>query len=143
MGYSDRTFLITADDDICRLSKRYWQMLGQPDSHRLPRFASQRVRIANLTVELKNRVPTRVVHRNFVMATFDANGTLDVGQLMEHVSARGETILSGSGQNGRREIKVVEATARFKAQGGQWVPSPTLATALTEAALGQRPCPRI
>lgn len=142
MGYSPRTFLITADDKICRLSKRYWQMLGQPDSHRLPAFAGQRVRIANLLVQLTNRVPTRVVYRDFMIVTFDVDGALDVGQIMERIAAHGDVILSGGGQRDR-DMKIVDAAARFKVQGGQWTPSPALATALEEAALGLRPCPRI
>ncbi|HDR8983160.1 hypothetical protein QZM46_07785 [Burkholderia vietnamiensis] len=88
MGYSIRTFLITKEDDICRLSSRYWQMLGHPDSHRLPAFGGQRVRIANLTIELANRIPTRVVHQDFMIVTLDANGVLDVGQIMERASSR-------------------------------------------------------
>ncbi|KVE43086.1 hypothetical protein [Burkholderia sp. BDU5] len=142
MGYSPRTFLIAADDSICRLSKRYWQMLGQPDSHRLPAFAGQRVRIANLLVQLVNRVPTRVVYRDFMIVTFDADGPLDIEQIMERMAAHGDVTLSGGSRNGR-DTKIVDATARFKVQGGQWTPSPVLATALEEAALGLRPCPRI
>lgn len=143
MGYSARTFLITSDDNVWRLSSRYWQMLGYPDSHRLPAFAGQRVRIANLTVELANRVPTRVVHRYFMIVSFNADGTLNVDQIMERVSARGDVVLSGSRLNDERDTKIVDATARFTMQGGQWAPSPTLATALDEAALGLRPCSRI
>ncbi|AOJ01881.1 hypothetical protein WS70_08600 [Burkholderia mayonis] len=142
MGYSPRTFLIAADDSICRLSKRYWQMLGQPDSHRLPAFAGQRVRIANLLVQLVNRVPTRGVYRDFMIVTFDADGALDIEQIMERMAAHGDVTLSGGSRNGR-DTKIVDATARFKVQGGQWTPSPVLATALEEAALGLRPCPRI
>lgn len=118
-------------------------MLGHPDSHRLPAFAGQRVRIANLTIELANRIPTRVVHQDFMIVTLDANGVLDVGRIMERASSRGEAILSDSIRNDARGTKVVDTTAHFKVQGGQWAPSPTLVRALTEAALGLRPCPRI
>lgn len=142
MGYSPRTFLIAADDSICRLSKRYWQMLGQPDNHRLLTFAGQRVRIANLLVQLVNRAPTRVVYRDFMIVTFDADGALNVEQIMERMAAHGDVTLSGGSRNGC-DTKIVDATARFKVQGGQWTPSPVLATALEEAALGLRPCPRI
>ncbi|MBJ9896455.1 hypothetical protein DF143_05195 [Burkholderia cenocepacia] len=77
-----------------------------------------------------------------MIVTFDADGALDVGQIMERIAAHGDVILSSSGQRDR-DIKIVDATARFKVQGGQWVPSLALATALDEAALGLRPCPRI
>ncbi|KVH54831.1 hypothetical protein WS89_26400 [Burkholderia sp. MSMB1072] len=70
-------------------------MLGQPDSHRLPGFAGQRVRIANLLVQLVNRVPTRVVYRDFMIVTFDADGALDVGQIVERMAVHGDVILSG------------------------------------------------
>jgi hypothetical protein len=35
---------------------------------------------------------------------------------------------------------VVDATSRFTAQGGQWVPSPALARMIDQTALGQRQC---
>ncbi|CBW76719.1 unnamed protein product (plasmid) [Mycetohabitans rhizoxinica HKI 454] len=49
MGYTIRTFLITPDEGILKIGMtRYWNMLGAPDSHRLPEFADQRVRLAHL-----------------------------------------------------------------------------------------------
>lgn len=77
-----------------------------------------------------------------MIVTFEVDGALDVGQIIERMAAHGDAILSGGSLDGRG-MKIVDATARFKVQGGQWTPSPVLATALEEAALGLRPCPRI
>jgi hypothetical protein len=40
IGYTIRTFLITPDEGILKMGMtRYWNMLGAPDSHRLPEFS--------------------------------------------------------------------------------------------------------
>jgi hypothetical protein len=144
MGYSTRTFLVAPDDTIRKIANnRYWDMLREPDSHRLPEFAGQRVHLATLAIELVDRKPVHVFDRGFAIVTFDKHGRLDVDQIMRHASALFEVfVASNPGRKGRGgPAKVVDATARFAAQGGKWTPSPPLIQALDEAALGLRRCP--
>lgn len=143
MGYAIRTFLITPDDGIRKIGvTRYWNMLGAPDSHRLPEFADRRVHLANLTIELMDRKPVHVVNRDFVIVTFDAQGRLNVDQIMQRGSSLFEVFMASNlGRNDKEgTAKVVDATARFTVQGSQWTPTLALIQALDEAALGLRRC---
>jgi hypothetical protein len=146
MGYSIRTFLITPDDVIRKIGMtRYWNMLVTPDSDCLPEFAAQRVRLANLTIELVDRKPVHVINRDFVIVTFDAQGRLYVGQIMQRGSSLFEVFMASNlGRYDKKgTAKVVDATARFTVQGSQWTPTRALSQALDEAALGLRRCPGI
>ncbi len=47
MSYSTRTFILGPDDTLYRLeSAKFSRMVDDPESHRLERFAGQRVRMA-------------------------------------------------------------------------------------------------
>ena len=55
--YSPRTFILGPDDTLFRLaSAKFSRMVDDPESHRLERFASQRVRMVEAIVEC-NRSP--------------------------------------------------------------------------------------
>lgn len=97
MGYSIRTFLITPDDVIRKIGMtHYWNMLGTPNSDCVPEFADQRVRLANLTIELVDRKPVHVINRDFVIVTFDAGGRLNVGQIMQRGSSLFEVFMASN-----------------------------------------------
>lgn len=51
-------------------------MLRFPKTHPLPRFAGQRVRTAEVVVELMNGRPIAVIRSVFSMMTFKRDGTL-------------------------------------------------------------------
>jgi hypothetical protein len=67
------------------------------------------------------------------------------GQFEEQQSALVESLIAPviAGSHFDRSQTVVNATARFVAQGGHWVPSRALSRIVDETALGQRPCPRL
>ena len=143
MGFSCRTFLIARDDTLWRLSStKLDRMLRDPAGHYLPDFAGQRARMASVVVELVARNPVRVVRNTFSILTFDAEGRLDPSTwekqqftLAEPVVARVFPALDDDS-----EQRVVDATSRFIAQGGQWIPSRALARVIDQTALGQRQC---
>jgi len=143
MGFSCRTFLIARDDTLWRLSStKFDRMLRDPASHCLPVFAGQRARMASVVVELVARNPVRVVLNTFSILTFDAEGRIDLGRfekqqfsLVELAVAPVFAVFNVDGNQ-----TVVDATSRFIAQGGQWVPSRTLARVIDQTALGQRQC---
>jgi hypothetical protein len=141
MGFSCRTFLITRDDTLWRLSStKFDRMLRDPANHCLPVFAEQRAWMANVVVELAARNPVRVVRNTFSILTFDAEGRIDPGRfekqqfaLVESAVASVFAVFKVDGNQ-----TVVDATSRFIAQGGQWVPSRALARVIDQTALGQR-----
>jgi len=145
VSYSVRTFLVGADDTLYRLaSAKFSRMLDDPASHRLARFAGQRVRMAEAIVEVHERAPRAVVRLIFEMLRFDEAGRLDrsaflrqnaalvelaVGRVFAPAVTPGETI--------------VDASSRFIAQGGRWQPSPSLERNIRRAALGELSCGRL
>jgi hypothetical protein len=143
MGLSCRTFLIARDDTLWRLaSTRFDRMLRDPASQCLPVFAGQRARMASVVVELVARNPVRVVRNTFSILTFDAEGRFDPSTLEKQQFALAETVVARvfPALDDDSEQRVVDATSRFIAQGGQWIPSRALARVIDQTALGQRQC---
>lgn len=140
MGFSVRLLVIDQSDNIYRLEvARFGQMLDAPRSHRFPQFAGQRVRSAEVVVELKQRRPIRVVRIAHSVLTFDQAGCLDAETLNQQQRARFDTWASTlMGREAEWEIGpgVTDARSRFAARGGRWTPSRRLQRSLCDAALG-------
>jgi hypothetical protein len=143
MGFSCRTFLIARDDTLWRLSStKFDRMLRDPAGHCLPDFAGQRARMASVVVELVARNPMRVVRNTFSILTFDAEGRIDPSRFEKQQFALAEStfapVFTVFADESNKTI--VDATSRFIAQGGQWVPSRALARIIDQTAVGQRQC---
>lgn len=142
MAMAYQMFLIDADDHLHRLPiSKFEDMLAQPSAHPVPQFAGQRIRAANVLVEVVNRVPTSVRRITYQVMTFDEDGWFNVprfrhqqfGEFQESLARRNLSVtrLPIGGKN------VVNAASRFAARGGTWVPSADLAEAIQSAALGR------
>jgi hypothetical protein len=88
------------------------------------RFAGQRVRMAEVAVELEDRKPTRVVWSAFSILTFDDGGLLIPAAFELHQQARAELALAPALGPPARHANVVRSTSRFIDQGGRWTPIP-------------------
>ena len=138
MAYSIRMFVFGPDDALYRLpSARFTAMLEDGESYRSSRFAGRRVRMAEAIVEIQNRVPRRVVRLTYDTLRFDADGRLDRKAFERHQAARAELALF---EPERDNSNIVHAKTRFVAQGGRWVPSPSLERLVNHAALGKIRC---
>lgn len=142
MSVSIRKFLLDRDDTLYRLpSATFDRMLRFPKTHRLPRFAGQRVRSAEVVVELMNGRPIAVVRSVFSVMTSKRDGTL-VSPLQDpHVLARAELGLAIDSPDPL--ASVADAASRFVARGGQWKPPAALLRRIEQTALGRLKCPRI
>jgi len=144
MGISCRMFLLDQDDSLYRLSSaKFNQMLRDPTSCRLTRFAGARVRMTNVAVELLDRQPIRVVWNTFGFLAFDDDGYFDSGTFDHHQRARAELAWAPLAAEPKGAAIIVDATTRFVAQGGRWKPTRTLQRLIDEAALGRVKCPRL
>ncbi len=142
MHLSFRTFLLDRDDTLYRLpNTTFDRMLRNPKSHGLPRFAGQRVRMAD--VELMDRQPVRVVRTTFSILTFNSKGFLDPAAFEHYQRARAELALAPAPVPRARHANVVPATQRFVDQGGRWAPSVVVAKLIERAALERMKCPRL
>ena len=144
MGYSFRMFLLDQDDGLYRLpNTKFVQMLTDPRSCRLDRFAGNRVRMTDVAVQLLERQPVAIVRINFGFMSFDDQGYFDAPAFFLHQHARVELGMDIQSATPRIPQKVVDATNRFVAQGGLWSPSRKLQRQIDAVALGQVKCPRL
>ena len=144
MGYAFHRYIVAMDDTIYRMANTAFdRMLRDPARCRLPELAGQRVRTAEVVVELAGREPAAVVRKSFGVLSIDDAGCVDVSRLRTQQHARVETALAPVFANPDRDDKVIEAGGQFIAQGGTWTPSPALARAIDDAAFGRRKCPRL
>lgn len=145
MSYSTRAFILGPDDTLYRLaSAKFSRMVDDPESQRLERFAGQRVRMAEVIVEVRDRAPCAVVRLVYEMLGFDADGRLDRAAFMRQNVALAalaiDPVIPGVV---KEERAVVDAGSRFVARGGSWHPSAALEQAILLAALDETPCKRL
>jgi hypothetical protein len=134
--------LLDAEGTLYRIpNAAFDRMLRDPVRHRLPRFAGQRVRSAEITVALMNRKPIAVERSSFSILTFKKNGVLVSPLLDLHVRARAELALAL--EKPIRDAAVADASTRFLARGGQWSPSAAVRRRIEQTALGRQKCERV
>jgi len=113
-------------------------MVDDPESHRLERFAGQRVRMVEAIVEVRDRTPYAVARLVYEMLGFDAEGRLDRATFMRQNAALAELAMSPViPRLEAEETAVVDAGSRFVARGGRWQPSRSLEQEILRAALGE------
>jgi hypothetical protein len=128
--------MLDVDGALYRLpNAAFDRMLHDPLRHRLPRFAGQRVRTAEIAVELVNGQPTRVVRSSFNIVTFRNSSALVPPLSDRHLRARVELALAPG--TPRRYAAVADASTRFVARGGQWTPSAADRRRIEQTALAR------
>jgi hypothetical protein len=136
MQLSSRRFLIAQDGVLYRLADAtFARMLQNPRKYAFAILAGQRVCMASLIVELIGGKPARVVRSTFATLTFDEDGHMDLGMFTRQQWALAESALDPLLVRTKPEEKVLDAAARFIAQGGRWRPSNACARAINEAAV--------
>lgn len=79
--------------------------------------------MTDVTVELFDRQPIRVVRINCGILTFNSEGILDPTGLDQHQRARAGLALALVNAQPDASATAVAATLRFVSQGGRWAPS--------------------
>jgi hypothetical protein len=131
-------FLLDPDDHLYRLpNSTFDRMQHDPGRNPITRFASTRVRMASLLVELLDRQPIRVIRCTFGIFTFNAEGCFEPNTFERQQWARAEQALAPMSIEFGSTTTVVDAKTRFVAQGGRWTPSRALACRICDAALEQ------
>lgn len=143
MALSLRRFLGARDGSLYRLvNAKFDRMLRDTNAPVLPTFAGQRVRMADLVVELAGRAPVRVVRSTFAVLPFDDDGRMDSDRFLKQQWARAESALDRGLDVPESQDNVLDAAVWFVAHRGTWKPSNALARALDDAALGRTACRR-
>lgn len=145
VSYSTRIYILGPDDTLYRLASAIFsRMVDDPKTHRLERFAGQRVRMAEVIVEVRDRAPYAVVRLVYEMLGFDAEGRLDRATFIRRNAALAELAIDPVVPRiAEAEKAVVYAGSRFVARGGFWHPSAALEQEILRAALDETPCKRL
>ena len=98
--------------------------------------------MATVMVELVARKPVRIVRNTFSILSFNAEGCIDSSRFEKQQFALAESVFAPvfAVFADDSDPTIVDATSRFIAQGGQWVPTRALARVIDQTALGQRRC---
>ena len=129
------------DDSLYRLANaKFSRLLDDPEHHRLPRFAGQRVRMAEAIVALRERTPCAVVRLVYQMLGFDIQGRVDQRAFERQNAALVDLVVGGPTAT---DAAIIDASSHFVAQGGRWQPSPSLEQRILRAALGELNCERV
>ena len=59
-------------------SSMFERLVRDPLHHSMPELAGQRARVAEIIVELRDRVPVQVVRRVYFVLPFDDQGRVDI-----------------------------------------------------------------
>jgi hypothetical protein len=138
MGIGCRRFIVDHDGKLVRLRNTIFdRLLRDPQHYSMPALAGQRVRMAEILVQLANRKPIRVARRVYFVVSFDAAGRLDTTRFQQQQWALAESALDPVFDVPGDDGHVLDAASRFIAQGGRWRPSNDLARRIDDAALGK------
>lgn len=136
-----RYFLVTDEDEIIRLSNaRFERLYSNPPKDKLAEFAGQRVRWAEIIVELENRKPSKVLRTVYGYLHFNSDRCLNGDRFMEDAA-----VVVNSGLPNifveEESYNVINAQQEFaKRQRDHsvwWKPTPKLERNILDAALDQ------
>jgi hypothetical protein len=138
VGIGCRRFIVDDEGKLARLRNTLFErLLRDPQHHTMPALAGQRVRMAEILVQLAERSPIRVVRRVYYVVSFDEAGRLDTTRFQEQQWALAESAMDHVFTVPGGDDRVLDAASRFVAQGGQWRPSNDLAQRTDDMALGK------
>ena len=98
----------------------------------MPLLAGQRVRMAELIVEVSGRTVLRIARRVYFVLTFDQDGRVDTERFQRRQWALAGIAINSVFAQARDASDVLDATDRFVAQGGRWRPAPAMAQRIDE-----------
>ena len=138
MGIGCRRFIVDDEGRLVRLRNAIFErLLRDPQHHTMPALAGQRVRMAEILVQLADRRPVQVVRRVYFVVGFDEAGRLNTTRPQDQQWALAASALDRVFAVPSDDNRVLDAASRFIAQGGRWRPSVALAQHIDDAALGR------
>lgn len=117
--------------------------MRHPEDELLPMFASQRIRCADLVIQLMDRVPSSVCRETFAILEFNHLGCLNTGRFENQQMALVDAMLAPMLSGEEAKTNIVDAAQRFVAQGGSWTPTLAMRVQLEKLALGLAVCQSI
>jgi hypothetical protein len=120
--------LVDKQDGIVRMkSSMFERLVRDPLHHSMPELAGQRARVAEIIVELRDRVPVQVVRRVYFVLPFDDQGRVDIERIRKQQYALAASVIDPVLAPRKDPADLHDAADRFIAQGGKWRPTAELA----------------
>jgi len=136
MGFGCHRFIVDDKGRLVRLRNAIFErLLRDPEHHTMPALAGQRLRMAEILVQLADRRPVQVVRRVYFVVSFDEAGRLDTTRFQKQQWALAESALDRVFTVPYEDDRVLDAESRFVAQGRRWRPSHDLAQHIDDTAL--------
>jgi hypothetical protein len=136
MGEGLRIFLVAEDDSLNRLSVARYKRLVQGDpGERLLDYSGKRVRCAIVVLETAKRVPLSILHVEYPVLSFDADGRIDPAEREKKARLALETLPPLTKQKTSRKIidgRRFFARRRYDHEF-RWTPSPEMQVAIVAA----------
>ena len=133
MGLSCRRYYLDQEDRVTRMkSTTFEALMRNPEIHRMPLLAGQRVRMAELLVEVSGRTVLRIVRRVYFVLTFDQDSCVDIDRFQRQQWALAGIAIDRGFAEARGPADVLDAKDRFVAQGGRWWPAPAMVQRIDE-----------
>ncbi len=141
MGISIRHVFVDQDDEVLRLSNRFFERLWEKSPGGvLPQFAGRRIRSAEAAVQMQNGRPVAILQVIYSYMYFDKRGRLDRDRVMRDAALKMEAAMPNIFP--RTSRTVIDASSRFSARRRDhevvWKPRPTLEKAIYDAAFGSK-----
>ena len=138
MGIGYRRFIVDDEGTLVQLRNTIFdRLLRDPQHHSMPALAGQRVRMAEILVQLADRRPIRVVRRVYFIVGFDEAGRLDTTRFLKQQWALAESALD-------RVLQYPATTTAYSTQHRDSLPrvadgnrQADLAQRIDDAALGR------
>jgi hypothetical protein len=144
MGLSCRRLFIANDGGIYRMSNaKFERMMSSPASACVALFAGQRIRSAELLIEMVDRKPYRVSRATFTIFQFDEQGCVDAQRYEKQQIAMIEVMIAPILEGKKPTKNILDASHQFVAQGGSWSPKGPLKSQIENVALGLLSCPSL
>ena len=94
MSLSCRRYLVDKQDGIVRMkTSMFERLVRDPLHHSMPELAGQRARVAEIIVELRDRVPVQVVRRVYFVLPFDDQGRVDIERIRKQQYALAASVI--------------------------------------------------
>lgn len=74
-------------------SSMFERLVRDPLHHSMPELAGQRARVAEIIVELRDRVPVQVVRRVYFVLPFDDQGRVDIERIRKQQYALASSVI--------------------------------------------------
>ena len=137
VGIGCRRFIVDDEGRLVWLRNAIFERrLRDPQHHTMLALAGQRVRMAEIPVQLANRRPIHVVRRGYFVVSSDEARRLDTMRLQDQQWALAASAPEGVFAVPSDDNRLLDVALRFIAQGGRWRPSVALAQHIDDAALG-------